>query len=341
LHDTLSTSVGGFKTAVETGQRFGKLNHAEDAPQYALVNLTAIQRRSREGGSLFSISTISRDPENPTVIRRDHTLHGEATVDSLSALGLGESNVTVTSDAEGKLTVSMTQESDGALTVDAAQEPLNQPLFAPRPTSAEARIQAERKLWEKRILGQLAVEDAFRAETLNYLKTKREASDLWKGAQAYANTQTSAYSNAGEWMPPQAPDTPLGPERSAAANRPLQTTEDVYNRIADLRAANMSDKQIKKTLLRDLHPDFNPGVNPDLAKVVTNEFRPQPQEYRNHNTAPQAAHAEPAPESSSNSESTTSAAGSDATPKPSAAVVPVPPLASQTEQGSGQYAQAA
>ncbi len=336
LSDSLGSSVGGFKASVDAARRFGGANQSDDAPQFALVDLTSIQRHSREGGSTFSISTISRNPENPTVIRRDHTLHGEATVDSLSALGMGESNVTVTSDENGKLIVSMAQESNNPIQVDATNELLNQ--YEPQYVQSERdRTKAGRLYWEKKMLGESAMHGLFTSETFSHYKAAYDQlngdTDFWTraGSSDFNHpTNDETYSTH---------DTMSNMKTAEATNKgPLQTAEDVRNRIADMRQANISDKEIKKTLLKEVHPDFNPGVNPDLAKTVTSEFRPQPQEYRNETTEPAsetAAPFEPAA-STSNREATT-------TPTVSAEVVPVSTSAQapQAQSSSSDFTQAA
>jgi hypothetical protein len=336
LLDSLGTSVSGLKASVDAAQRFGGANQSEDAPQFALVNLTSIQRHSREGGSMFSISTISRDPESPTVIRRDHTLHGEAAVDSLSTLGIGESNVMVTSDENGKLIVSMTQESDDPIRVDTTDELLNQ--YEPRYVQPERdRMKAERLHREKKVLGESAIHGLITSETFNHYKSAYDQlngdTDFWTRAT------TSDFNRLFDDETYDAHDTVSDIKTTGVTgDGPLQTAEDVQNRIAYMRQANMSDKEIKKTLLREVHPDFKPDVNPDLAKVVTNEFRPKPQEYRNETTEPAsetAAPSEPAA-STSNREATT-------TPTTSAEVVPVSSStqASQTQPSSSDFTQAA
>lgn len=322
MSETLGTSVSGFKMSADVGQRFGGSNRSDDAPQFALVNLTSMQRRSREGGSMFSISTISRDPENPTTIRRDHTLHGEATVDSLSSMGLGESNVTVTSDENGKIIVSMSQESNTPIQIDTT-EPLGDNTA--QNATHETTTRADRLYWEK-ALGESALYGLFASSVFNHYKTGYDRSNAYDFNAA--PTDTYDFASA----------TPNTKPAEAMDKQPLQTAEDVRNRIADLRREGVSDKQIKKDMLKDLHPDFNPGVDPELAKVVTNEFRPQPQEYRNSDMAPQPA-SEPVP----SAEPTPPASGPEtpAAPTPSAEVVPVAAPAPQSQPSSGDFTKAA
>jgi hypothetical protein len=331
LSDSLGSSVSSFKTSVGASERFGGANQSEDAPQFALVNLTSIQRHSREGGSTFSISTISRDPENPTTIRRDHTLHGEATVDNLSALGMGESNVTVTSDENGKLIVSMAQESNSSIHVDATNELLNQ--YEPRYVRPERdRMKARRLYWEKKMLGESAMHGLFTSETFSHYKAAYD--QLNNDTDFWTRAGSSDFNRLTDDETYSAHDTVSNVKATEATDKgPLQTVEDVQNRIADMREANMSDKEIKKTLLREVHPDFNPGVNPDLAKTVTNEFR-QPQEYRNQTT-------EPVPEAAAPSEPAASASNREATA--SAEVVPVSTSTqiSQSQPSSSDFTQAA
>lgn len=326
LNHTLGSSVSGFKASVDVAQRLGKSNHADDAPQYALVNLTSIQRRSREGGSLFSISTISRDPENPTMIRRDHTLHGEATVDNLSFLGLGESNVAVTSDENGKIIISMAQESNEPMQLDTIAEPLGQ--YQPQYGMSERnRAKTERLYWGKKLLGESAMHSLFAADTFaHYRKAAydlRNNDDFWTRT-ASDSTHANTYNTNDIHT-----DTAMNMKPAEAMNKSsLQTPDDVRNRIADLRQANVADKDIKRTLLRDLHPDFNPDVDPELAKIVTDEFRPQPQEYRE----PQAASPEPTPAPASET------TASESTPPPQTAeVVPVAVPVPQSQPKAGDY----
>ena len=286
---------------------------------------------------MFSISTISRDPENPTIIRRDHTMHGEATVDSLSTLGIGESNVTVTSDENGKIIVSMTQESNTPIQVDATHELLDG--YQPEYTPVEAPARAERTHRQNKLLGGAAMRGVFTAETFSYYKAAYDRLD--NDTDFWTRTTTSDSNNPLDNGPYNTRDSVTNIDTGGVtSDGPMRTVDDVRNRIANMRAANLSDKEIKKTLLKEVHPDFNPGIDPEFAKVVTNEFRPQPQEYRNHNGTSQAAHTESTPEAAASapgSEQSTPRAASGS----SAEVVPVSAPAPQTQASSSDFTQAA
>jgi hypothetical protein len=297
LSDFTPTSVEGFKNTVDVAQRIGKDDESEDAVQYALVSFSDIENRSKEGGNMFSVSSISRN----------------------TAVMVGE-DASITLDLDGKLAVSMSKKADTPIEIDTTEDISYKSQETPL-------TEAERRIWDEMMLGESAVNGANPNAFKNYGKL-RDYSHLWVGPNnfGYKNDYKPKFDAVAD---PIAPETHKASPEGDNLKSLIRTAEDVHARIAESRAQGMSDKDIKKALLMELHPDLNPNADSELAKVVTNEFRPQPKEYRDDEGYAEGAteamqrESGPAPEPTPNPEPAAAPSPTPDAAPVSTAVVPV------------------